>query len=87
MKNSFAFQVDKEDEIFNESTVVYKNREYRIDRLIMNRNKKHIRVIDYKTGSHEEEQISNYKSAIQDIYPNYSVESQVIDIKMKFQKS
>ncbi|HCB64305.1 MAG TPA: hypothetical protein DEP20_02920 [Fusobacteria bacterium] len=87
LKNSFAFQVDKEDEIFNESTVVYKNREYRIDRLIMNRNKKHIRVIDYKTGSHEEEQISNYKSAIQDIYPNYSVESQVIDIKMKFQKS
>ena len=36
---------------------------------MLNRDKKKIKIVDYKTGRHNEEQIKVYEKIVQNIYP------------------
>lgn len=74
---------DKDYEIFNEVSIWNANKEYRIDRLMLNKNENKIKIIDYKTGKHNEDQIKVYEQLIKNIYPTFAIESLVIDLDLK----
>ncbi|NME35883.1 MULTISPECIES: exodeoxyribonuclease V subunit beta [Fusobacterium] len=56
----------KWDIIYNEYSIYSEEDKqlYRIDRLMIDKKKKEILIVDYKTGTYEEEQIENYKKLV-----------------------
>jgi ATP-dependent exoDNAse (exonuclease V) beta subunit len=79
------FDRTKWDRVFNEHTIFDANgREFRIDRMMINTENKQIKIIDYKTGKHEEEQLQRYKRIIEQLpvvkKENYRVETEYVKI-------
>ena len=74
-------------EVFNEYKLSSKNKEYRIDRLLVDQNNKKILIIDYKTGVvKEEEQLEKYKKIINEKLNknnmnNYNIKTKFAEIK------
>ena len=82
------------DIVYNEYPI-YSDEEqklFRIDRLMIKKftgsNKGEILILDYKTGSYEDEQIANYQKLIEDSLvnigeiKNYTVERMFLEIKI-----
>ncbi|MBT5420199.1 MAG: hypothetical protein HOK80_04865, partial [Candidatus Cloacimonetes bacterium] len=62
-------------------------KESRIDRLMINTLKKKILIIDYKTGSHyEDEQLDRYKELLDKLpivkNENYNVDKKFLEVKV-----
>ena len=82
------FIEDNWDKVFNEFTIFdEKGKESRIDRLMINTSKKEILIIDYKTGSHyEQEQLDRYKEIIEKLLivkkENYEVDKKFLEVKV-----
>ena len=56
------------DLIFNEKTIWHRQRELRIDRMMICTDTREILLVDYKTGEiHDQRQLEVYKSALQDL--------------------
>src|SRR5690554_1243946 len=74
--------------VFNELTVFdFNNREYRIDRLQIDKVNKIILIIDYKTGSVKEtEQLEKYRNIVSGIpvvkQDNYRIEIRYVDVEI-----
>lgn len=77
----------KWDIIYNEYSI-YSEKEgklYRIDRLMIDNKNKKIYIVDYKTGTYEEEQLETYKELVEYELSrinekNYSIETKYIEI-------
>jgi len=86
--NNNIFSKDNWDKVFNEFTIFdEKGKESRIDRLMINTSKKEILIIDYKTGSHyEQEQLDRYKEIIEKMLivkkENYEVDKKFLEVKV-----
>jgi hypothetical protein len=82
------FAGDDWDKVFNEFTVFDdQGKESRIDRLMINTLKKKILIIDYKTGSHyEDEQLDRYKELLDKLpivkNENYNVDKKFLEVKV-----
>ena len=78
--------------VFTEK-IVYSSteQEYRIDRLMIDEQKKRILIVDYKTGSiAEKDQIANYQEAIAELrlidHKDYNVQTKYLAIDLDFSK-
>lgn len=78
----------KWDIIYNEYSI-YSEKDsklYRIDRLMIDNENKEIFIVDYKTGTYEEEQIETYKNLVYDSLmkvgaeKNYSIKTKYVEI-------
>lgn len=86
-KNNPDIFSKKWDIIYNEYSI-YSEQEkklYRIDRLMIDNKTKEIYIVDYKTGTYEEEQLKNYKELIEFELSkikekNYTVKTKYIEI-------
>ena len=87
LKNNPDIFSKKWDIIYNEYSI-YSEQEkklYRIDRLMIDNKTKEIYIVDYKTGTYEEEQLKNYKELIEFELSrikekNYTVKTKYIEI-------
>ena len=86
-KNNPDIFSKKWDIIYNEYSI-YSEQEkklYRIDRLMIDNKTKEIYIVDYKTGTYEEEQLKNYKELVEFELSrikekNYTVKTKYIEI-------
>ena len=86
-KNNPDIFSKKWDIIYNEYSI-YSEQEkklYRIDRLMIDNKTKEIYIVDYKTGTYEEEQLKNYKELVEFELlrikeKNYTVKTKYIEI-------
>ena len=86
-KNNPDIFSKKWDIIYNEYSI-YSEQEkklYRIDRLMIDNKTKEIYIVDYKTGTYEEEQLKNYKELVEFELSrikekNYAVKTKYIEI-------
>ena len=86
-KNNLDIFSKKWDIIYNEYSI-YSEQEkklYRIDRLMIDNKTKEIYIVDYKTGTYEEEQLKNYKELVEFELSrikekNYTVKTKYIEI-------
>ena len=73
-------------QVFNEyllkEKIENKEKYYRIDRLLVDRNNKTIRIIDYKSGSYRDpEQLENYKKLLEkDLTQDWSISTEFLSI-------
>jgi ATP-dependent exoDNAse (exonuclease V) beta subunit len=87
-ENSEYFDEAKWDQVFNEYVLFDEfGKESRIDRLMINTEKKEILIVDFKTGSHsEEEQLEKYKKVIGSLpivrKNQYNIETKFVEIKL-----
>jgi ATP-dependent exoDNAse (exonuclease V) beta subunit len=87
-EHSAYFNENNWDRVFNESTIFNdQGKESRIDRLMINTLKKKILIIDYKTGSHyEDEQLDRYKELLDKLpivkNENYNVDKKFLEVKV-----
>lgn len=87
LKNNPDIFSKKWDIIYNEYSI-YSEQEkklYRIDRLMIDNKTKEIYIVDYKTGTYEEEQLKNYKELVEFELSrikekNYTVKTKYIEI-------
>lgn len=76
------------DKIFTEKSIWSGNKEYRIDRMMVNTNEQMILLVDYKTGRiHELEQLDRYRSILMESpwieRNNYRIETEYIQFKLQ----
>ncbi len=82
-KNSNYFNT--ESKVINEFTIFDKtdNREYRIDKLLINEKTKNCLIVDFKTGVTKDiSQLEKYKELVLTIIPGYSIEVVFANIKL-----
>lgn len=85
--HTFYFDKSKWDIIFNEFTIFDVNKEYRIDRLMIDTDNKKILIVDYKTGhKFEEEQLDRYKAIIEKlpivVREKYRVNKKFVEVRV-----
>ncbi|HOQ80690.1 MAG TPA: hypothetical protein PLH63_06465, partial [Candidatus Cloacimonadota bacterium] len=76
--NNAQFFSEDWDKIYNEYTIFDNDKMYRIDRLLISDKRKEIMILDFKTGSYNEEQLQNYKSIIESL-PIVKEEGYIVD--------
>ncbi len=86
-ENSKFFNKDNWDKIFNEFSIFDVNKEYRIDRLMIDTHNKEILIVDYKTGyKFDEEQLDRYKAIIEKlpvvVREKYRVETKFVEVRV-----
>lgn len=75
------WDIRAEYEIFEE--IEGQKKTYRIDRLMINKDEKIVRIIDYKTGGKDDKQIQKYKEIIKNYIPeDYSLEGKYLFINL-----
>ena len=82
IKNNSFFRLSKDDQVFNEVQIFDKDESIRVDRIILNKNEKRLVIIDYKTGSFDTKQLEKYESILKRLYPDYRVESHILEINL-----
>jgi len=87
-ENNDYFDEKKWDRVFNEFVIFDENgNESRIDRLMINSANKQILIVDYKTGSHyEQEQLDRYRQIVEKVpivnNMNFSVKTEFLEIRI-----
>jgi len=85
-KKQEYFDENKWDRVFNEFVIFDEyEREFRIDRLMINSSNKRILIVDYKTGSHhEQEQLDRYSQIVEKLpivkNEDYRVDTKFLEI-------
>lgn len=90
-KENIEYILDRAGEIFSQSwDFIYSEYElfdyvekkrYRIDRIMIDSLNKKVLIVDYKTGTYDEEQLKNYKRILEE---NFSKELEEYEVKTKF---
>jgi predicted nuclease of restriction endonuclease-like (RecB) superfamily len=80
------FDENKWDRVFNEFVIFDEyGREFRIDRLMINSTNKRILIVDFKTGSHyQQEQLDRYRQIVEKLpivkRDDYRVDTEFLEI-------
>jgi hypothetical protein len=70
-------------EVLNEISIFKEDKEYRIDRLVIDSEKKHMEIIDYKTGREKDpKQLEVYKEVLEEKYVGYTVETRFVKVEL-----
>jgi len=75
---------DPKYEVFTEYTLYQEDQIKRIDRLMVDKKNKVIKIVDYKTGKyHKEEQLTEYALVLKNkLEKDYKIKTEFIDIKL-----
>jgi ATP-dependent exoDNAse (exonuclease V) beta subunit len=76
---------NNEVQVINEFTIYDKldNKEYRIDKILLNKKEKKALIVDFKTGvTKDKEQLKKYKELVLTVIPEYNIETVFANIKL-----